>query len=415
MTLRDALATAIAHLAAHKLRSALAMLGVVFGVGAVIAMLSIGAGAEREAMALIDRLGASNILVRARTFGDDQLAEVRRGSIGLAPRDVDAISTGVPGVVTVAPKVEIEAWDIRSSTGESDAEVFGVDQRAPALQSLRLAEGRFIDALDVRQHAQVCVIGPRVRRDLLAWDPALGAEIKVNDVWLVVVGVLAGGGARSDSFQGISLQSPEDAIYIPITTAQRKFDRSALASPFTELVIEVVPSDPPERASLETAAAVRRLLSALHGGVEDYELVVPQALLEQSRQTQRLFNAVMGSIAGISLLVGGIGIMNIMLASVLERTREIGVRRAIGASKHDIRVQFVIESSSISLLGGTIGIVVGIALALSIATVAGWPTAINAVAVIASVLVSTTVGVASGVYPAVQASRLDPITSLRRE
>jgi putative ABC transport system permease protein len=415
MTLRDALATALANLSAHKMRSALAMLGVVFGVGAVIAMLSIGAGAEREALALIQRLGVDNILVRARDYDEDQLFEIRRSSVGLAQRDVEAIAAAVPGIAAVAPKVEIEAWSVRSELAATEASVFGVDQRVPVLQNLRLAAGRFLDTDDLRDHAQVCVIGPRVRRDLFAWTEALGGEIKVNEVWLTVVGVLEGSGEEADSFQGISLASPEDAIYLPLTTALRKFDRSALDSPLTELILQVRESEHPERASLEAAAGVRRLLAQLHGGVEDYELVVPQALLDQSRETQRLFNAVMGSIAGISLLVGGIGIMNIMLASVLERTREIGVRRAVGASKRDIRIQFVVESFSISILGGATGIVVGVVLALGIAAFAGWPTAISPVAVVVSALVSMTVGVASGVYPAVQASRLDPITSLRHE
>jgi putative ABC transport system permease protein len=415
MTYHDAVATALANLSAHKMRSVLAMLGVVFGVGAVIAMLSIGAGAEREAMALVQQLGVNNILVRARAYEEEQLTEVRRSSIGIAQRDLDAIVAAVPDVEVVVPKVAIEAWDVRSGLADTEAGVFGVDERHAELQDLRIAEGRFLDALDRRDHAQVCVIGSRVRRDLFGWTPALGGEIKINNVWVSVVGVLEGGRAEADSFQGISLASSDDAIYIPVSTALRKFDRRVLDSPLTELIIRVRETADAGRTSIQVAAAVRRLLEQLHAGVEDYELIVPQALLDQSRQTQRIFNAVMGSIAGVSLLVGGIGIMNIMLASVLERTREIGVRRAVGASKRDIRLQFVVESFSISVLGGAAGILVGIAIAFGIAAWAGWPTAINPAAILVSTLVSAAVGVGSGLYPAVQASELDPIDSLRYE
>jgi len=415
MSFQDALATALANLSAHKMRSVLAMLGVLFGVGAVIAMLSIGAGAEQEALTLIQRLGVRNILIRARSFDESQLQEVRRSSVGLAQRDLDAIAASVPGVEAVAPKIAIEAWSVRSELAATQASVYGVDQRHLELQDLRLSAGRFLDALDLRDHAQVCVIGPRVQRELFAWTPALGGEIKVNEVWLTVIGVLEGGAAEADTFQGITLAAADDAIYLPVSTALRKFDRSALDSPLSEIIVRVSDSREPARASLLVAAAVRRLLGQLHAGVEDYELVVPQALLDQSRQTQRIFNAVMGSIAGISLLVGGIGIMNIMLASVLERTREIGVRRAVGASKRDIRIQFVVESFSISVLGGAAGIATGIALAFGIAAYAGWPTAISPTAIVLSAVVSMGVGVASGVYPAVQASELDPIKSLRYE
>jgi putative ABC transport system permease protein len=254
-----------------------------------------------------------------------------------------------------------------------------------------------------------------VRRDLFAWSPALGGQINVNDVWLIVVGVLDAGRGEADSFQGVTLASSDDAIYLPVSTALRKFDRSPLESPYTELVVRLRETEHPGAASLAVASAVRRQLDQLHAGVDDYELIVPQALLDQSRETQRIFNAVMGSIAGVSLLVGGIGIMNIMLASVLERTREIGVRRALGASKRDIRLQFVVESFSISLLGGVAGVVVGVALALGIAAYAGWPTALDPLAIVASTLVAGGVGVGSGLYPAVQASELDPIDSLRYE
>ena len=415
MTPRDALATALGNLSAHKLRSALAMLGVVFGVGAVIAMLAIGAGAERQALAMIQRLGVDNIMVRAREYDSEQLREIRETSIGLSQRDVDAIAAAVPGVVEIAPKVEIEAWEVRSANGATTATVFGVAPAYRRLSNLDLQEGRFIDAVDVREHAQVCVIGPEVAAALFAWEPPLGDEIKINEVWLTVVGVLRASGGEIDSFQGVALGSPNGAIYVPVSTALRKFDRSPLESPLSELVLRIDDPLRQGRASVAAAASTRRLLEQLHGAVQDYDLVVPQALLEQSRQTQRLFNLVMGSMAAISLLVGGIGIMNIMLASVLERTREVGVRRAVGARRRDVQLQFVMESFIISLIGGVAGILFGAGLAWTIATYAGWPTVVGVVPLLASTLLATLVGVASGLYPARKASRLDPIESLRYE
>ena len=415
MNLQEALLSALADLASHKLRSGLAMLGVVFGVGAVIAMLSIGAGAEIEAMAMIERLGVNNILVRDRDFDTDRLREIRETSRGLSMRDAEAIRQAVPEVDLIAPKVTIDTYSVRSDGYKTEAEVVGVSDRHQGLAGLRLTEGRFLDARDLAEHAQVCVIGPAVGRALFLPGQLIGERIEVNDLWLTVVGVLEGSAATSDSFQGVSLDSNDNTIFLPVSTALRKFDRDPLDSPLSELVVRVREDLPSEVASRSASRSIRRLVEHLHGGEDDFEVIVPQALLEQSRQTQRLFNLVMGSIAGISLLVGGIGIMNIMLASVMERTREIGVRRAVGAKRRDIQLQFVVESFSISLLGGFAGVLMGIGIARAIAAAAGWPTSVSLVSILLSTIVSMTVGVASGLYPAIRAANLDPIESLRYE
>jgi putative ABC transport system permease protein len=211
--------------------------------------------------------------------------------------------------------------------------------------------------------------------------------------------------------EAVAAGSTSREIYLPVSTAERKFEHPALASPLDEIVVRMKDG----ASGQETSASIRELLDRLHAGATDYELVVPEALLAESRRTQRLFNMVMGAIAGISLLVGGIGIMNIMLATVLERTREIGVRRAVGARSFDIRFQFIVESFAISLIGGVTGIVAGLALARGVAAVAGWQTIVTGSSILLSTGVAMTVGLASGIYPASRAASLDPIEALRYE
>jgi len=257
----------------------------------------------------------------------------------------------------------------------------------------------------------VAVIGEAVRRELFGFGPALRRHLKVNDVWLEVVGVLATGGGETDSFQGVQIGSAATAIYLPVSTALRKFDRDPLDSPLAEIVVRLE-EDRDARASGQVIDA---LLDQLHAGEDDYEMVIPETLMAESRRTQRMFNIVMGCIAGISLLVGGIGIMNIMLATVLERTREIGIRRAVGARRRDILFQFVVESFTLSAIGGVSGILMGLLIARVVAASAGWLTLVTPWSVLLATGVAMTVGLASGLYPAVRASRLDPIESLRYE
>jgi putative ABC transport system permease protein len=411
MSVVEALLAAARNLSAHKLRSALTMLGMIFGVGAVIAMLSIGEGAERQALGMIERLGLRNVLVRSEEAQSEELRQVRAKSLGLSERDAAGIAEGVPGVEQVLPRVEIRAYQVRSAGGKADAQVYGVSHPHAQVSGLHLAEGRWLDPLDERRHAQVCVLGMGVRRQLFGYRPALGEDVKVNDVWLEVVGVLAPAGGGGESFQGVALGSPATEVYIPYTTARRKFAHDPLASPLDELVVRLAAGVAPRQA----ARQIDDLLALLHAGEDDYQLVVPEALLEQSRRTQRLFNIVMGCIAGISLLVGGIGIMNIMLATVLERTREIGVRRAVGARRSDIRFQFVLEAFAISFVGGVAGIIMGVAIARAVAAGAGWTTVVTPGAVLLATGVATAVGLASGLYPAARAAALDPIEALRYE
>jgi putative ABC transport system permease protein len=411
MTQVETFTAALESLARHKLRTALTMLGIVFGVGAVIAMLSIGTGGEKRALEAIGRLGLQNVIVRAKVVKPEERQDLRKKSLGVSLRDGEAIAEAVPHVQFVLPRVEVKAYKILAPGAKTKGRVYGLSARYPEAASVGVGEGRFFDARDEREHAQVALIGQEIRRNLFGYGPAIGRQLKVNDVWLEVIGILGTDPTGVSNVNGIPSGTTAGEIWIPVSTAIRKFDRDPLDAPIDELLVRM----PPNVSTNETAELIKPLLDRLHGGADDYEVVVPEALLEQSRQTQRIFNIVMGSIASISLLVGGIGIMNIMLASVLERTREIGIRRAIGARPRDILAQFVVESFTISLIGGISGIVIGVVLARLVAAYAGWPTVITLSSLVISTGVSMTVGLVSGIYPARRAAALNPVEALRYE
>ncbi|MDH3783900.1 MAG: FtsX-like permease family protein, partial [Acidobacteriota bacterium] len=276
--------------------------------------------------------------------------------------------------------------------------------------SLTAEHGRLLNDDDEKNFAQVCVIGSQVARDLFGTLNPLGKRIKANHLWFEVVGVLKSTQAAEQEFQGVQLSGPQNKVFVPLQTARNRFRFKPMENELDAFHLEVSDRD----AIGSVAATLSRLLETRHGGIVDYRLVVPQMLMEQHRRTQRIFDIVMASIAGISLLVGGIGIMNIMLATVLERTREIGIRRAIGAKRHDIRRQFLIEAFAISLLGGVVGIVTGFMLAYGISIFSGWPFAWSFIAPLIAVAVCTLVGLTFGLYPAVRASKLTPVDALSR-
>ncbi len=387
------------------------MLGMIFGVGAVVAMLAIGEGAEGEALALIERLGIRNVVVEAKELDREDLLEIRKKSPGLSLRDIAAIAEAVPGVESAVPRVQIEPYRVSGPKGRIDAAAYGVSREYFTLESFRLREGRFIDLRDEETHAQVAVVGSEAERALFGHESGVGRSFKLDDLWLEVVGTLADEGSGPRSYRGVQVSSTAREIYLPFSTALRKLERPLLVSPLDQIVVQVEAGTSP----WDAATAIAPLLDLLHGGAEDYRLLVPEALMEQSRRTKRLFSIVMGAIASISLLVGGIGIMNIMLASVLERTQEIGVRRAVGARRKDIKLQFLVESFSISFIGGVLGIAVGIAIAHGVALYADWRTVVTVPSVVLATFVSVAVGVVSGFYPATRASEIDPVEALGYE
>jgi putative ABC transport system permease protein len=403
---------AFINLYTHKLRTFLTMLGMIFGVGAVIAMLSIGAGAEKESLRIIDTMGLRNVIVKDREFKDEDLKKVRESSIGLSMRDVQAITAVTPDLETYSARKRVKTFQIFSFNGKSDdSNVVGVTPSYFRLALYDLAEGSLISETDQKDYEQFCVIGSRVKQKLFGAESPVGKTIKIDKMWFTVIGVLADNNLTKDEFEGVKLQDFSNDIYIPLATALKKFELKRFESELDEITLSLKNID----ALKPTAVLISEVLSNTHGKADDYSIVVPRELLEQNQRTQRIFNIVMSCIASISLLVGGIGIMNIMLANILERTREIGVRRSLGARRRDIWQQFLIEALSISFSGGLVGVVFGFVVSRVVALYAEWNTFVTWNSIAMSFGVSAAVGLIFGIYPAVRASRLDPVEALRHE
>jgi putative ABC transport system permease protein len=402
---------AVEQLRQHKLRTALTLLGMVFGVGAVIAMLSISEGAKQEALRLIESMGLRNVLVNARDFDEDTLRAIREHSVGLSQGDVRAIEQTLPSVEGISAEKKIKIWNLFSLQASSDAQVLAVSPEYFELASLKIDQGQGIDVDDNKYYAQVAVLGAQAARNLFPAGDALGQPVKINHLWVTVIGVLEDRDLGKDEFQGVSLGGDRNRVFIPLETAFKRLRFELLDSELDAIRLKLDKDSDPQLSAL----TVNHLLSRRHGGEKDYEIVIPAALLNQQQQTQKIFTVVMSAIAGISLLVGGIGIMNIMLATVLERTREIGLLRALGARKRDIQVQFLLESATVAGLGAFIGIFFGLLLAFVIQQFAGWPAGWSLIAIVLSVSICLVTGIVFGWYPARQAAALDPIRALHAE
>jgi putative ABC transport system permease protein len=403
----------LASLYAHKLRSLLTMLGMIFGVGAVVAMLSITEGAQKEMMSFIDQLGVNNIIVEAHEAVDrNELQAVRAISPGLSFRDFRAIKENVSGLAAITPRKRFKPQKLLPKTNQEPPQLIGIYPNYMDINSLKLVAGRFFDEAEDRDSAPVCVLGETAKVNLLGYDNAIGKFVKVNDTWLQVIGVLTPQ-ASSDDVEGMQASNRNNLIIAPLNTVMRRFEdnTSYLKDEIDGIYMKVGPGVD----SIETSNVVRAILAATHKDAGDFTVIVPAGLLEQKKQTQFIFNVVMICIAGISLLVGGIGIMNIMLATVLERTREIGIRRAIGARQNDIVRQFLTEAVLISIVGGLIGIAFGVTLSKVIAWQAGWSTVVTTASIAVAFGVSVFIGLLFGIYPAVQAAKLDPIEAIRYE
>lgn len=435
MNAAESAAVGLTGLMTHKLRSILTALGIIFGVAAVIAMLSIGEGARRESLEQIRLMGINNIIIRAKDPTQQGFSQAKANfSPGLTMLDGSAIRDICPMIESIVPQWE-KTVVAQYRSERKDIKIIATTPDFLPVFNYSVSQGVFLVRSNLESQDNVCVIGNGVKDKLFHFEDPLGKQIKLDNQWFVVAGVMEKQLSHTKKIENLELRNLNMDVYLPLTTAQNKMERTKgttggstvffgggvrssgsrdIRVPrlhLDQLVVKV--SD--ETALNELIPVIKHILARRHFGVEDYEVIVPDVLVDQSQKTQRIFNVVMGAIAGISLLVGGIGIMNIMLASVLERTREIGVRRAMGARRSDVLAQFLTEAIVLSVAGGLVGIIVGYALTEIITLYAGWRTIISFPAVALAFVVSVGVGIAFGYYPARKAAFQSPIESLRYE
>ncbi len=405
---------ALSNLRAQKTRTMLTALGIVFGVGSVIGMLAIGSGAKEESLRFIEQLGVRNVLIDSRAAtSESEMQQRRRSSPGLTRRDVRILQANVEALETLSARRTLHPSRVLPKPAREIPELFGVNPSYAVIHSLRLAEGKFFDESDDASSATVCVLGEGAKVNLLGYGPAIGKFVKVNDAWLEVVGVLAGQLMAGSTNTGGAMQDLDNIVYIPLNAFEYRFydESSDMKDDLDGIEIRLKA----DADSIEVAKVVSAILNNTHHDTQDFIVTIPAALLAQQQRTQTIFTYVMVAIAAISLLVGGIGIMNIVLATVLERTREIGIRRSIGARRLDIVRQFLTESVLISVAGGLLGIAFGFFLAWLIARTADWKTIVTTASVVIAFGVSVAVGVLFGIYPAMKAARINPIDALRYE
>jgi len=402
----------------HRLRSLLTILGVVFGVGSVVAMLAVGEGASAQALERIRRLGSNNIMLNgAKAVEDETSGEIRRMSVyGLTYDDETRLKECFPTVKRVVP-AKLVRKEGRVGERSLEVRIVGTTPEWFELVPRRMLAGRELAEHDLDAHASVTVLTESGARKLLAIERSIGGFVRIGGVAFEVVGIV-----ESDVGKVGDLPTPDQEVdaYIPITVCRDRFGditQRRTSGSFEREMVELhqIIVEVDKTADVEpTADAITTMLKRFHKR-EDYKVGVPLTLLREAEATKRTFNIVLGAIAGISLLVGGIGIMNIMLASVTERTREIGIRRAIGAKKRQIIGQFLIESVVLSVVGGLVGVSLGIAIPWVIQRFSGMPTVVTPFSILLALSISGAVGIAFGLYPARRAAELDPIVALRHE
>jgi putative ABC transport system permease protein len=402
------------NLLLHKLRTLLTMLGMIFGVAAVLSMLSIGAGAQQQVMAFIEGLGVRNLIVEARETTERQaFQKVRLQSPGLTFQDMRAIQAAVPGIEALSPRKRFTPTQIVPKPSGEMPVVYGVEPSFVDIGSLRLSAGRFFAADESARAMAVCILGEAARTTLFGVSDPLGQFVKVGEHWFRVIGIAGPQATAREGVGSAPAQDRNNVIYVPTAAATLRLEDnySQFRDEIDGLYIRVAAD-----VDISSAAAVMRgVLEASHRGASDYSVIVPAELLAEQQRTKRIFDVVMVALASISLLVGGIGIMNIMLASVLERTPEIGLRRALGATRVDVIRQFVLETTLLAVGGGALGLLLGISLSQLIARFAGWSTVVTGGALLLAFSVSVIVGLVSGIYPAMKAARLDPVQALHYE
>ncbi|HDP74492.1 MAG TPA: FtsX-like permease family protein [Bacteroidales bacterium] len=439
---------ALEAIMANKLKSVLTALGIIFGVAAVISMLAIGNGAQQEILEQMKMVGVNNIIVNSIFEAPDSQSESENGnkqkqkfSPGLTLSDLEAIQQVVPSVVHISPEINLNSY-IQYNGLRMQAKILGVTNDYFALFNLPLDEGNYFSANQEEHGIPVCVIGANIKTKFFSTENPIDKYIKFGNVWLKVIGVLAKSDVKVTGFENSGINVYNDNIYVPAKNILLRYQNRALVNSkklnqgnsmrgfgfiifggstetqapknyhqLDRIILQV--KGPEDIAS--TSEILSRMLLRRHSGVKDYEITVPELLLKQQQRTKDIFNIVLGAIASISLIVGGIGIMNIMFASVMERIKEIGTRLAIGAKKADIVAQFLSEAVLISVTGGLIGVILGVILSKLITHFAGILTIVSFSSIIIAFGVSAAVGVIFGLSPAKRAAEKDPIESLRYE
>jgi putative ABC transport system permease protein len=410
----------------HGLRSFLTVLGMVFGVSSVIAMLAVGEGASHEAQEQLRQLGSNNIIVKSVKPADVAAAASRgRGmpaalDYGLTHLDIDVIRKSVPGVVGVVPAriIRDNVWHLDRSV---DADIMGTTIEYPVMRNYAVQEGRFFTQEEDDARLNVCVLGDSVARQLFPISNPIGKSVKIGGDYYSIVGIMEPGGFSNvgENEAGGQTASP-NRIFIPLTAAKYRFGETLIRQTGGSIESETVQLHEAtlrvadQSAVIQIGEIVKQILQRRHKN-KDFEVEVPLALLRQAEASARMFNIVLGAIAAISLLVGGIGIMNIMLASVTERTREIGIRRALGARQRDIIQQFLVETVLLAGTGGAIGVAIGITVPYFITVFSDMQTIVTLWAPIVAFSISAVVGIVFGIYPAMRAAQMDPVEALRHE
>jgi putative ABC transport system permease protein len=437
-------AEAVVH---NKLRAGLTSLGILFGVASVIAMLAIGNGAEQEILAQMKLLGANNVVItpiveqrEGKVEKDDGKKQTKKFSPGLSYLDAQAIKLTIPAVAATSGEVVVNSVVTREGRHRS-GKVVGVDSTYFRVMNLRIGEGGGFATPHFMNAAPVAVIGQGVKSRFFTTQDPIGHTVKLGNQWLSIVGVLEDRKVSSESAKRLGIRDADMDVYVPLPTMLLRFRNR---SEVTQSDIEVASKQDNSTDSTETedqrtekknyhqldkvivqvarssdvtavAEVVRRMLQRRHNDVTDFEISVPELLLKQEQRTKTIFNIVLGAIASISLVVGGIGIMNIMLASILERIKEIGVRRAMGATQGEIQAQFLAEAVMISVAGGVAGIILGVVFASAIENLAHIRTIVSPLSVVLAFGVSVAVGLVFGIVPATNAAKQDPIVCLRYE
>jgi putative ABC transport system permease protein len=409
MNIAESVRVALRSLLASKLRSSLTMLGIVIGVGAVIALVAAGAGAQAQVTERFESLGSNLLVITPRAASFRGVSQGAASAQSLTNDDVEAIVHLAPSVAAVAPQYSLQARVVYGNKN-TQTTVLGVTQEYLKVGNWQLAQGRFVDDLDLASRATVVVLGASVVEDLFSqtlFDP-IGKTIKINRQNYQIVGLMASKGVGG-------FQNLDDQVFIPLSTAQVKFGGAGNRS-LGAINVQVVSADKMQRAKAELASILRARHGLSTGRADDFTIRDQTQIVEMVQQTAETFTVLLGSIASISLVVGGIGIMNIMLVSVTERTREIGIRKAVGARRRHILAQFLAEAVVLSLLGGLVGVLVGYAAAQVVTPLLGGTRAlVTPESVVMALGVSIGVGLFFGIYPATRAAALNPIDALRYE